>query len=112
MKKLILILALAGTAAAQGPGYPTYVRKPKPASSPAPVSPRDVLPTGATYQQGTETYKVTGKGQSVNVTDRLPRTNGRPPSPYTNTGPRVFSGGTPLKTTKLGSEGNYPGQIP
>lgn len=108
MKNLVLVLLLAGVAFGQN--YPTYVRKPKPKTA-TPVRQPDV-PAGTVYQEGTEVYKSTGNGGRMNVTDRLPRNpNGPAPSPYTNTGSKVYSPNSALKTSRLNKD-SYPGQLP
>lgn len=121
MKKLVLILALAGSAAAQN--YPTYVRKPKPSPSPgieisrpAPHadSPSTVLPEGSLYQtQGGQIRKVTGPGQSINAGTSLGRStySSNPPQPV----PTVHAGSkittTSIQPSRLPGSG-YPGQQP
>lgn len=107
MKKLVLVLLLATAAGAQN--YPTYVRKPKPkVSTPVETSP----PAGTLTREGTEVYQQQSNGSRMNVTDRLPRNpNGPAPSPYTNTGSKVYSPASKLKTSKLDNQ-NWPGQLP
>lgn len=123
MKKLVLILALAGAVWAQ-PSYPTYVRKPKPTPSPgeeisrpAPraSSPSTVLPTGSLYQtQGGQIREVTGPGQSINAgtsggRSTYSRTQGSGP-PTVSAGSKITT--SKIKTTPLDGGGSYPGQQP
>jgi hypothetical protein len=103
MKKFGLLVLLSSAVFAQGPAYPTYVRKPKPPNTRVPVNPSNpstYMPKGTLYEdKHGQIQRSEGNGQSTNVNGRY-----RPETfqPVSNPG-RHPASGTTIKVTPVKS---------